>query len=499
MSINANYLVSLPPRTIRGGSTDLETNGMLLTKSALIPTETIAMSFVSATDVGNFFGPESDEYQFAQQYFTGLTNQQHAPTTLVIGRRVGEACAAWIRSAELSVDLAALKAVTDGALKITVDGTEKTASTVDLSGATSLSNAAELIATAITGVTGTYDSNTNTFTFTSSTTGAESTITFASAGDGGTDLSEMLGLTFDAGAVLSQGMDALSEAANLDRIVAVDANWTQFTTLWEVEDADEAEGYAAWADVDDDYIYVFWSGDEKMCDQLTQSTTVASQLNGEYDCTFMLYARDFKAAAFAVAYPATIKWDQEQGMKVLFGKTASGLEPTVTDEASARALDDLRVSYVGQFATRNAEFQFANRGAMASTHYGFYDVLVGMIWFRAKIQRSIMDGFAAVNRVPYTPRGYNLISTWITGPINEAVNVGVIDANMTLSDAQRSQIMQETGSNEAPTDIESNGFWLEVSDPTAAVRANRGTPVMNLYYAYAGSVQTVEMPVTAVL
>ena len=84
-------------------------------------------------------------------------------------------------------------------------------------------------------------------------------------------------------------------------------------------------------------------------------------------------------------------------------------------------------------------------------------------------------------------------------PINAAMNVGVIDTGISLSESQRVQILQETGDSEAADDIETNGFYLQVEDPEAVVRANRGTPVMNLYFAYAGSIQTVEMPVIAVL
>lgn len=127
MSIKAGYLVAITPRTISAGASDLETNGMLLTKSALLPSGTPAMAFASAAAVAAFFGDASDEAVFAQQYFTGLTNQQKAPTSLVIGRRIDEDAPAWIRGGAISADLAAFKKVTDGAMKITIDGAEKSA------------------------------------------------------------------------------------------------------------------------------------------------------------------------------------------------------------------------------------------------------------------------------------------------------------------------------------------------------------------------------------
>lgn len=499
MSIKAGYLVAITPRTISAGASDLETNGMLLTKSALLPSGTPAMTFASAAAVAAFFGAASDEALFAQQYFTGLTNQQKAPTSLVIGRRIDEDASAWIRGGAISGDLATFKKVTDGAMKITIDGSEKTATAVDLSSATSLSEVIQTIATALTGCTGSYDSTTNTFTLTSSTDGASSTVSYASAGDDGTDLSAMLCMTQAEGAVLSQGVDSMTEAATMNAICAVTANWSQFTTLWEVTEQSEAEAYSAWADVDDDFVYVFWSSDQNMTSSLTQNSTIAKALQDKYNCTFMIYTSDFSTAAFALAYPATIKWDATQGMKVIFGKSSSGITPTVTDEQVATALDSLGVSYVGQFATRNDEFTIANRGELTGSMYGFFDTLIGSIWLRSKLQTSVMNGFATVNRAPYNSVGYTMLKSWCQDPVAQAKDVGVIDEGISLSESQKSQILQETGNSEAAGEIQSKGWFLLVRDPGASVRAQRGSPIASLYYAYGGSIQKVDLPVTAVL
>ena len=98
MPIGASHIVGISPRVLSGGSSDLETNGMLLSKSPLISTNLIAQSFSSAEAVASTFGYESDEYLFAQQYFTGFENAQTSVKTLVIARRIDEAWAAWSRS-----------------------------------------------------------------------------------------------------------------------------------------------------------------------------------------------------------------------------------------------------------------------------------------------------------------------------------------------------------------------------------------------------------------
>lgn len=290
----------------------------------------------------------------------------------------------------------------------------------------------------------------------------------------------------------------MTPAENLDAILDVTANWSQFTTIDEVTDEELAKAYSAWADVDDDFVYVFWSTDKKMLNALTQETSIAAAIKDVYDCTVMVYGNDNAVAASVLSYPATIRWDQEQGMKVLFGKASSGIPAVVLDETSASALDALNVSYVGQFATRNAEFSFFNRGATSSSMYGFYDTLIGMIWIRSKIQRACMDGFSSVNRVPYNAKGYTLIKAWISDPIRSAKTVGVIDTGLALSDAQKAQITQEIG-QDISNELFANGYFLQILDPESNVRAERGSPVMNLYITYAGSVQRVSMPVTAVL
>ena len=357
---------------------------------------------------------------------------------------------------------------------------------------------ATTVAAKLTGTTGAYNSDLNAFIFTTSKTGATASVGYATSGTGGTDLSSMLGLTQAAGAVLSPGVAAMTPAQNLDAIVAVTANWSQFTTLAEVTEKETAEAYAAWADVSNDYVYIFWSTDSKMTRQTTHSSTIAATLQNTYNCTVMLYTESNDAAAAALAYPATIKWDQEQGMKVLFGKSATGIAASVTDETVAATLDALSVSYVGQFATRNAEFSFFNRGETASSMYGFYDTLIGMIWLRAKIQRACMDGFSTVSRVPYNAKGYTLIKAWISDPIRAAKTVGVIDTGLALSDSQKAQITQEVG-QDISNELFTNGYYLQVDDPEANVRAQRGSPVMSLFITYAGSVQKIEMPVTATI
>ncbi len=494
MSINADRLVSITPSVLSGGSSDLETNGLLLTKSDLIPTSTLALVFTDSDSVSDYFGAESDEADFASQYFSGVTNAQKSVDTLVIGRRIAEDAAAWVRSGALKATLAELKAVTDGALSITVNGNEKTVSGLDLSSAATLSEVAELLADAVGDVTGSYDSNTGKITLTTSTVGADASVSCAEAPAEGTDLAELLRLSEAEGAVVSEGTDAMTAAENLEAITGFSRNWVGFTTAY-AADVDEADALSAWADEKDDYVYFDWDLDENLLDQETQSSTKAVALaEKNYACTACIYG-DVQDAALFLAVGASIKWTAEQGIKAWFAKIASGIAARVTSNAEAEALESINVNYVGEFATRNAEFDFINRGALIGGTYGFIDTLYGMIWLKAKIQRSFMDGFAAVNRAPYTPSGYAFIEAWLMDPITAAKKCGVIDTGLELSASQVQQLLSETGNTNIESDLYSKGYWYKISDPEANVRAERGSPELGLWITYGGSVQSIELPV----
>lgn len=490
MTIPATHIVKVSPRVISGGSADLETNGMLLTKNPLIPSGIPALEFTSASDVAAFFGDEADETKFAQQYFSGVNNQQASVKLLVIGRMIDEDVPAWVRGSAVTDSLAAFKGVTEGEFHLEVNGSELTASSIDLSGATSLSDVAQKIAAKFEGIEGSYDSNLNAFIFTTEEVGSSASVKPVAE----TELGAMLGMV--DGFVLSAGADAMSASKALDRICGVTRNWVGFTTLWETS-LEEAESFAAWADMDDDYVYFDWTTDRKACDQLTQAETKPAKMMDRYNCAACLFG-DYRFAAFVLAVGASIDWERNQGVKAWFAKSASGLTPEVNDEDEANALEKIRCSYYGSFATRNARFSFMNTGALCSSYYGFIDTLYGSIYLRNAIQRSCMDGFTAINRAPYNETGIAFISAWLQDPITKCLRNGVIDTGLNLSQSQKTQIMQEVG-KDISLPLITNGYWYEINMPDANVRAQRGSPTVSVYYCYAGSVQKLEAAVSTVI
>jgi len=76
--------------------------------------------------------------------------------------------------------------------------------------------------------------------------------------------------------------------------------------------------------------------------------------------------------------------------------------------------------------------------------------------------------------------------------INAAVNFGTIRAGITLSESQAAQVNAAAGRSVSQT-IEQQGYYLQILDPGATVRANRGTPVINFWYTDGGAIQQISI------
>ena len=265
MSVNADKLVQIIPRIIEGGTPGLTFAGLLLSQSELLPAGRV-VQFASAQAVANYFGSLSEEASMASMYFSGYVNTTSLPDKIFFARYNGEAVGAWLRGAKYTGNIAVLQAVTNGAMVISIDNTPHTLSSVDLSAATSFSQVAEAIQTALTtaGATGakvTYSSQTGAFQIDSPTTGASSAVAFPTPPEAGTDLGALLLLTEQSGAVQSVGMAGQTLPDCMTNVLLYARDWVTFSTVWEPELNDKI-ALAQWcAGYDTRFAYVLYDTD----------------------------------------------------------------------------------------------------------------------------------------------------------------------------------------------------------------------------------------------
>lgn len=500
MAIPASHIVEVLPRVITGGSADLELNGLLLTDNPIISASTLVLSFPSARSVGAYFGTESVEFEAADVYFTSYNNKFVSPKAFHIARRVAAPASAWLRGARFLGTLTQLKTVTTGAMSISIDSTAVTVENVDLSAATSFSDVAQTLQTALAaeaaGTSVTYSSLTSAFTITSGTTGASSEVGYASAGAGGMDLAALLNLREADGAILSAGMDALTPVAQMTAILGKTQNFVSFTTAYEV-DPEEALEWASWANDNYGWLYIGYSTSPVMTSADSSADMASAVKNAGYDHTAIVYG-SLEYAAFMMGVVASIAWQRVNGTITAAFKRQSGLTPWVVDEFTAVTLEAKNCNYFGNFATRNAEFIFLYPGVLSASDYGYIDPYVNSIWLNNRLQVALMDGITNAGRVPYNVRGYTMIKAWMMDPINEGRNNAAIEPGVTLSERQRSEVMNEAGLD-ISSELWTQGYYIQVLDPGAAVRAQRGSPIVSLWYTYGGAVQKIEVASTAIL
>ena len=72
----------------------------------------------------------------------------------------------------------------------------------------------------------------------------------------------------------------------------------------------------------------------------------------------------------------------------------------------------------------------------------------------------------------------------------------LISRKTLLSEKQKAELYIEAGID-ITEQLFTEGYYFEVSDPGADVRAVRGTPIINVWYTYGGSVNKLNIPLTA--
>jgi hypothetical protein len=501
MTIPASEIVQVNPGVVGTGGNPLALNGVILTKSTLIPTNSV-QSFSSAAAVSSFFGPASTEYVLAQIYFLGNDNSTQKPGTLLFAPYVDTGGrGAWLRSGSFATATLADITALSGVLTLTVDGVSFTSSSINLATASSFSDAATKIAAGFTGAgkpTCSWNAVNSTFTLDSPTLGASSTITVCTG-----TLSAGLKFTAATGATLSQGDVADTPGTAMDAVKAATQNWVSFTTVFEPITADK-QLFAVWASNQNQrYMYVAWDTDAQAI--VNGSTTCFGYLAKSlaYDGVVAVSGDAAQAAlqgttlailtmnlaVFVLGAVASIDFARTNGRITAAFKSQSGFIPTVTVQQTATNLLANGYSFYGSYATANDQFNFLYNGQM-SGKWKWIDTFVDQVYLNSQFQLALISLLTSVNSIPYNQSGYSLIRSAMIDPISSAINFGGIRAGVTMS-AQQKAIVNQAAGLDVSSIIEQQGYYLQILDPGAQVRGNRGTPVINFWYTDGGAVQKI--------
>lgn len=490
MTIPASQLVDILSRTIGGGLSGIELNGLLLTKNSNLPVGNVFIAYTTK-DVSDFFGADSDEYAQAGVYFASDDNKQKVPTALYFYRAVTDtAVGAYLRGGAYTGTLADLKAITNGSLKLKIDGTTVEVTSVDFSSDTSLSSVASTLQTALAtelaSVTVEYNSLFKAFVIHSPTTGADSTITFAEAEASGTDLGITLNLTAEGLAVISQGSAVKTFAGTLNELTTEFQNFFGIATVWQ-ETSEEALAIATWVSQQGTrfcYFYTETSSAALVANNPACFAKVVSEFNGIHCCY------NTKAyTVFEMSIPASTDYSRTRGRKVAAFRSQGGLAATVTNGTQAQILLNNGYNFYGAYATASEEFLMSYNGQLSGAAR-WLDTYAGQVWLKFALQAAWLSCMQANNTLPFNDDGYGAIRAASLDPISQGVNAGLIVSGVTLSQAQKNTVNTEAGEDiSEPLYIQ--GWYLQIPDASAQVRADRGPLTPSFWYCDGGSIQRI--------
>lgn len=508
MTIPASQVVTINPGVVNAGGSGLVLNGLFLTESLLMPTGKV-LSFAPGPagnfeqNVASFFGIGSTEALKAKRYFQGYAGSLLTPSAMMFAAYNAAARAAFLNSGP-GLTLAAVTALAAGTLTLTVDGTPITSASIDLSGATSLSNAAALIEAGFTapGFSVAWNATIGAFVFTDTSTGATSTLTYCTTNA----LATGLKLTQAAGALLSQGAVADTPATAMDNAIASSQNWSTMVTLFEPDLADK-QAFASWFNASNQaYLWLAWDSDATASQSPSGNGSFgALALAAKYDgvaciggdplavpAGSTLADMVLDVAVFVASAIASINFQATNGRATMAFKSQSDLLPTCLDSQTSQNLLANGYSFYGGYATRNQDFEFFYDSNMPG-EFGWIDTYIDDVWMNDQFQVTLLSLLTAIGSAAYNPSGFGLIRAALEhGPIAAALNFGAIRTGVTLSALQIQEVNQQAG---LAIDgiLSTQGYFLQILDPGATVRQERGSPIVNFWYCDGGSIQKITM------
>lgn len=396
---------------------------LILGSSSVIDVVSRMRSYTSLTQVATDFGTSAPEYLAASLWFA----QQPQPTGLLIGRWAQAASHGQLIGGALTPTnslLATWTAITTGSFKVTVDGgSQQSLVNLNFSAATSLNGVATIINGVLTGATVAYNAVFNRFEFTSSTTGATSTVSFLVAGASGIDISAMLSGQLAQGAYQAGGIAAESALA------AVTIFDTQFGQQWYAVVVPQA------ASSDHQAISTFIEGTTTyhLYGVTTQDANVLVA-SAQTDIAFLL--AQVKPNRTIVQYSSTSPY----AITSLLGRILTTnyqanntvitlmykQEPTVTAEnLNQTQISALEGKNCNVFVLYNNNTAIIEPGVCSSGL--FADITIGSAALVVGIQTALYNLlFTSPTKIPQTNSGMHILATGIEAQCSQFVSNGLL-------------------------------------------------------------------------
>jgi len=371
--------------------------------------------------VGGDFGTTDPEYIAAARHFS----QSPQPSLLYIGRWAQAATHGTLRGGVLSGTeklISAWTGITTGAFKIDIDGSTKTVSGLDFSGAANLPAVAAIIDAGLTGASVTWDANSGRFVVKSDTTGTSSAVAYAVAPVSGTDISAQLKLTSSLAGAPVPGIAAESLATAIQAFVDKSGDWYAGVVLPTVANDVMLAASLVVEGLGKKRIIGTTITSSTVLDN-TVSTDLASVLKtANLKRSFTQYSASSYAIASFFGRAATVDFTGSKTTLTMKFKTEPGVVAETLTETQAAALKAKNCNVFVNYDNSSAIIQ---EGVMANG--AFFDEVQGLDWLENFLQTEIWNLlYTSKTKIPQTNAGMDLIANKIAGCLQQGVVNGLI-------------------------------------------------------------------------
>ena len=524
-AVSMNAYVKVNGKVVQSVSSGFIPQLLILTKNPIVPVDTV-LPFTNANAVYSYFGDSffgnarySDNTN-ASFYFKASNKGVKKPSSVLFYRYADTNIGAFTRGLALTSsgnnsDLSRLKLFTSGDLTLTFNGTVYSVTGINLSNDNSLSAMATRIQTAIQAVSGlatvtcTFDSYTNAFTITYPYDSAvANTIGYVGNDD---LLAYAMRITQNNGATLSQGIEAQTPAEVMTAVTNNTQNFLTYICNFDINSDSsyrDVLGLIAWNNAQE-YLYlpIFYDTIGGTNTPITNPMQTAIINNGwgqnsvmpyTFNTTLMYIINNNNTITLPFAIAGTLAsydYNSPNGIILLSATSYAGITPIITKDTD----NDLLVKTFGansyiNLNTRNNNFQWFERGNIGGA-YGWADTLAGYVWLADQIQVTLASTLGTLNSIPYN--NLSIINAVVEPIFNKALNNGVAQNNIPLTDTQKQALIQQAG-YDFTSILYLNGYYMPLVTPTPEDISNRTLDNVNAWYTYAGGPVNISVNVTTV-
>lgn len=435
----------------------------LFSVSTRVPTGMV-VEMDTAADVGTYFGTSSAEYLRAVFYFGFVSKLITAPKKISFSRWADVAAAARIYGSTATRTVAQFTGITTGSFKLTLGASTLDVTGLNFSGATTLSNVASIIQTAVqalvaggsnwTGALVTYNSTAQRFELVGGTTGAAPIATAAAAS--GTDIRALIG--WDATAVFSPGVAA--EEPLVAFITSAEAN-DNFGSFAFVPAISQSQAVAV-ATQNDTYNVKFMYLVPIAAADAASYYAALSGLSG-VATTLAPLSTEYPELLPAAILAATAYERRNAVQNYMFQQAT--LTPSVVTNVDANSMDASRVNYYGRTQTAGQFLDFYQRGVMMGLATDPVDMntYANEMWFKDAAGAAIMSLLLSSARVPANATGRGQLLAILQSVIEQAVFNGTISIGKPFTTVQKLYIGNLTGDANAWQQVFRLGYWVDAT------------------------------------